>query len=51
VRKIVVVPREFSVEGGELSPSMKIKRRIVEQRYAAEIEQAYDGATAVHATV
>lgn len=50
VRKIIVVPREFSVEGGELSPSMKIKRRIVEQRYTAEIEQAYDGATAMPAT-
>jgi long-chain acyl-CoA synthetase len=38
-----VVPREFSVEGGELSPSMKIKRRVVEKNYAAAIEQAYGG--------
>ncbi len=43
VRRIVVVPREFSVEGGELSPSMKIKRRVVEKNYAAQIEQAYGG--------
>jgi long-chain acyl-CoA synthetase len=49
VRRIVVVPREFSVEGGELSPSMKIKRRVVERRYAGEIEQAYEGASRVHA--
>ncbi|HEY1882854.1 MAG TPA: long-chain fatty acid--CoA ligase [Candidatus Cybelea sp.] len=49
VRKIVIVPHEFSVERGELSPSMKIKRRMVEQHYAAEIERAYEGATAVHA--
>jgi long-chain acyl-CoA synthetase len=41
VRHVVVVPREFTVEGGELSPSMKIKRRVVEARYAREIEQAY----------
>ena len=41
IRRIIVVPREFSVEGGELSPSMKIKRRVVEQRYAGEIEGAY----------
>jgi long-chain acyl-CoA synthetase len=41
VRRIVVVPTEFSVEGGELSPSMKIKRRVVEKRYATQIEQAY----------
>jgi long-chain acyl-CoA synthetase len=43
VRRIVVVPREFSVEGGELSPSMKTKRRVVEKNYATEIEQAYGG--------
>jgi long-chain acyl-CoA synthetase len=41
VRHITVVPREFSVEGGELSPAMKIKRRVVENRYAAEIDRAY----------
>jgi long-chain acyl-CoA synthetase len=41
VRRIIVVPREFSVEGSELSPSMKIKRRVVEARYAPEIERAY----------
>jgi long-chain acyl-CoA synthetase len=41
IRRIIVVPREFSVETGELSPSMKIKRRVVEARYASAIEQAY----------
>lgn len=41
VRHVVVVPHEFSVEGGELSPSMKIKRRAVEARYAGEIERVY----------
>ncbi len=41
VRHAIVVPREFSVESGELSPSMKIKRRAVEARYAREIERAY----------
>ena len=32
---------EFTVESGELSPAMKIKRRVVESRYAAEIDRAY----------
>lgn len=41
IRHVVVVPREFTVETGELSPSMKIKRRAVEARYASEIERAY----------
>ncbi len=41
VRTIVVIPAEFTVEGGELSPAMKVKRRVVEARYAAEIDRAY----------
>jgi long-chain acyl-CoA synthetase len=41
IRRIVVLPEEFSVEGGELSPAMKVKRRLVEARYAAQIDAAY----------
>ncbi|MGC1380054.1 MAG: long-chain fatty acid--CoA ligase [Candidatus Baltobacteraceae bacterium] len=41
IRQIIVVPHEFSIEGGELSPSMKIKRRVVETRFAREIDLAY----------
>jgi long-chain acyl-CoA synthetase len=41
IRHIAIVPREFSVEGGELSPAMKVKRRVVEGRYGAEIDRAY----------
>jgi long-chain acyl-CoA synthetase len=48
IRHVSVIPHEFSVEGGELSPSMKIKRRVVEQRYANAIERAYEH-VAVHA--
>lgn len=41
VRKIVVLPRELTVESGELSPTLKVKRRVVEARYAAEIDRLY----------
>lgn len=41
IRHIVVVPSEFSVESGELSPAMKIKRRVVESRFGSEIDRAY----------
>lgn len=41
VRMIIILPRELTVEGGELSPTLKVKRRVVEARYASEIEQLY----------
>ncbi len=42
IRRIIVLAHEFSVESGELSPAMKIKRRVVEDRYAAEINGLYN---------
>ena len=41
VRRVIIVPHEFSQENGELSPSMKIKRRVVESGYGDEITRAY----------
>ena len=41
IRRVIVLPREFTVESGELSPSMKIKRRVVEERYHDAIDRAY----------
>jgi long-chain acyl-CoA synthetase len=31
----------FSIEGGELTPTLKIKRRVVYQKFQAEIEAIY----------
>ena len=41
IRRAIVIPREFSIESGELSPSMKVKRRVVESRYAGAIDEFY----------
>jgi len=42
-----VTVMEWSVEDGALTPSMKLKRRVVESRYAKEIGEFYaDEATA-----
>jgi long-chain acyl-CoA synthetase len=41
MKRISVVPEEWSVETGELTPSMKMKRRIVEKQYAAQITTFY----------
>lgn len=46
VRRIIILPRELSVENGELSPTLKVKRRIVEAKYANEIENLYASAQA-----
>jgi long-chain acyl-CoA synthetase len=47
MKRCTVVPDEWSVEDGTLTPSMKLKRRVVEQRYAEEIAVFYkDEATA-----
>jgi long-chain acyl-CoA synthetase len=46
VRKIIVLPRELTVEDGDLSPTLKVKRRVVEARYSSEIERLYNGAAA-----
>lgn len=43
VRKFAIVEQPFSVENGEMTPTLKIKRHIVEQRYAQEIEAMYAG--------
>lgn len=47
IKRLRVVPDEWSVEDGTLTPSMKLKRRVVETRYAGEIGELYeDEATA-----
>ena len=47
MKRMSVVPEEWSVEDGTLTPSMKLKRRVVEQRYAKQIGEFYaDEATA-----
>ncbi len=41
IKKVLVVPDEWSVEQGELTPSMKLKRRVVEAKYKDAIEALY----------
>ena len=41
VKKFRVIPHEFTVEGGELTPTMKVKRRVVTEKYKNEIEKLY----------
>ncbi|HET7813285.1 MAG TPA: long-chain fatty acid--CoA ligase [Candidatus Baltobacteraceae bacterium] len=41
VRKIAVLARELSVEDGDLSPTLKLRRRVVEKKYMHEIDALY----------
>ena len=41
LKKVIVVPDEFSLEDGTLTASMKLRRRVVEQRYQHEIDRLY----------
>jgi long-chain acyl-CoA synthetase len=41
VKKFTLLPKELTVEGGEITPTMKVRRRAVEAKYAAEIEAMY----------
>ena len=40
-KKLLLLPREFTVEAGELTPTLKVRRRVVEQRHRAAIEALY----------
>jgi len=41
IKRFDVLPVEFSVEGDELTPTMKIKRNVVNDKYAAQIEALF----------
>ncbi len=43
IKKFAIVPRDFSAEEGEVTPTLKLKRRVVEQHFASAIEQLYAG--------
>jgi long-chain acyl-CoA synthetase len=43
VRKFRVLPNEWTAESGELTPTMKRRRRVITERYAKEIDQLYTG--------
>lgn len=41
VRKFILLDKPFTIESGEITPSLKIKRKYVEERYQDLIEQMY----------
>lgn len=41
IKKYKILPNEFSVEGGELTPSLKVKRKVIDHRFQSIIEKLY----------
>jgi long-chain acyl-CoA synthetase len=40
-KKIALLPREFSIDAGEITPTLKVRRRIIEEKYWELIEPLY----------
>ena len=40
-KKVVLLEKDFTIESGELTPTLKVKRRVVEQHYTSQIDAAY----------
>ena len=45
-KKIALLEHEFTIEGGELTPSLKVKRRVINEKYKGVIDKLYDDPTA-----
>lgn len=41
IKRFAIIPTEFSIDGGELTPTMKVKRKVVNEKYKREIEALY----------
>jgi long-chain acyl-CoA synthetase len=41
IKKFIILPRDLTIEDGELTPSMKVRRKLVEQKYMAELDTLY----------
>ena len=44
IKRWVIVPDEWTPESGEITPSLKLKRRVVLDKYSDDIEKMYAGA-------
>ena len=47
IKRFAILPREFTAEQGEVTPTLKLKRRVCEEHFAGEIASLYDSAPAV----
>ncbi|MNS35854.1 Long-chain-fatty-acid--CoA ligase FadD15 [compost metagenome] len=48
VKKFVLLPREWGIETGELTPKLSLKRKVILQKYAQQIDAMYEGTDIDH---
>jgi long-chain acyl-CoA synthetase len=46
VKKFEILPKDLTIEAGELTPSLKVKRKVVEKNYSNLLDKMYEGAVA-----
>jgi len=44
IKRFAILPRDFSQEAGELTPTLKLRRRVVQEHFSDEIERLYSSA-------
>src|SRR3989475_2650329 len=50
-KKVLLLEKDFTIESGELTPTLKVKRRVVEQHYKDLIDAAYASGDAIAASI
>jgi long-chain acyl-CoA synthetase len=41
IRRVALLPHEFSIDGGEMTPTLKVKRSVIDRKFGGLIEELY----------
>jgi long-chain acyl-CoA synthetase len=44
IKRFAILPRDFEMDRGEVTPTLKLRRRVVLDHFAQEVAALYDGA-------
>jgi long-chain acyl-CoA synthetase len=42
IRRVALLPHEFTIDSGELTPTLKVKRRVIDERFGDAVEELYN---------